>query len=184
MATMITEECINCGVCEPECPNEAITEGEETFVIDPSLCTECVGFHDTEQCAEVCPVDCCVPDPNNVEKEEDLFERAKQIHPDKAKELGIRDGDWVYVETPLGRVREKAQLFEGVDPRVVHADGLWWYPEQKGQEPNLFGVWDCTINAIVPDDMEQTDHAGDQCFRALLCKVYKEEDDNASITAS
>ena len=50
MATMITEECINCGVCEPECPNEAITEGEETFVIDPSLCTECVAFHDTEQC--------------------------------------------------------------------------------------------------------------------------------------
>ncbi len=87
MATMITEECINCGVCEPECPNEAISEGEETFVIDPALCTECVGFHDTEQCAEVCPVDCCVPDPNNVEKEEDLFERAKQIHPDKAEEL-------------------------------------------------------------------------------------------------
>jgi ferredoxin len=87
MATMITEECINCGVCEPECPNEAISEGEETFVIDPSLCTECVGFHDTEQCAEVCPVDCCVPDPNNVEKEEDLFERAKQLHPDKAVEL-------------------------------------------------------------------------------------------------
>lgn len=87
MATMITEECINCGVCEPECPNEAISEGEETFVIDPALCTECVGFHDTEQCAEVCPVDCCVPDPSNAEKEEVLFERAKQIHPDKAAEL-------------------------------------------------------------------------------------------------
>ncbi|GAG48309.1 unnamed protein product, partial [marine sediment metagenome] len=58
-----------------------------TFVIDPSLCTECVGFHDTEQCAEVCPVDCCVPDPNNAEKEEDLLERGKQIHPDKAADL-------------------------------------------------------------------------------------------------
>ena len=52
MATMITEECINCGVCEPECPNDAISEGEETFVIDPQLCTECVGFHESEQCAE------------------------------------------------------------------------------------------------------------------------------------
>jgi ferredoxin len=87
MATMITEECINCGVCEPECPNEAITEGEETFVIDPKLCTECVGFHETEQCAEVCPVDCCVPDPNNGEAEEALFERAKAVHPDKAADL-------------------------------------------------------------------------------------------------
>lgn len=89
MATMITEECINCGVCEPECPNEAISEGEETFVIDPGLCTECVGFHDTEQCAEVCPVDCCVPDPNNSEDEDKLFDRAKRVHPEKAAELAL-----------------------------------------------------------------------------------------------
>ncbi len=89
MATMITEECINCGVCEPECPNEAISEGEETFIIDPKLCTECVGFHGTEQCAEVCPVDCCVPDPNNLEPEELLFERAKQVHPDQADTLTL-----------------------------------------------------------------------------------------------
>ncbi|MEE9196866.1 MAG: YfhL family 4Fe-4S dicluster ferredoxin, partial [bacterium] len=57
MATMITDECISCGVCEPECPNEAITEAEDIFVIDPNTCTECVGFHDEEQCAVVCPVD-------------------------------------------------------------------------------------------------------------------------------
>jgi len=87
MATMITEECINCGVCEPECPNEAITEGEETFQIDPALCTECVAFHEVEQCAEVCPVDCCVTDPNNREEEEPLFDRARQIHPGRAAEL-------------------------------------------------------------------------------------------------
>jgi len=87
MATMITEECINCGVCEPECPNNAISEGEETFQIDPQLCTECVGFHDTEQCAEVCPVDCCVPDPNHREDEEVLLDRAKQIHPERADEF-------------------------------------------------------------------------------------------------
>ena len=84
---MITEECINCGVCEPECPNDAISEGEETFQIDPQLCTECVGFHDTEQCAAVCPVDCCVPDPNNREDEALLLDRAKQLHPEQADEL-------------------------------------------------------------------------------------------------
>lgn len=86
---MITEECINCGVCEPECPNDAISEGEETFQIDPALCTECVGFHETEQCAEVCPVDCCVTDPNNKEDEGALFERAKAVHPDKAAGLAL-----------------------------------------------------------------------------------------------
>ena len=89
MSTMITEECINCGVCEPECPNDAISEGEETFVIDPTLCTECVAFHETEQCAEVCPVDCCVPDPNNAEEEDALFARAKEIHPDKAESFSL-----------------------------------------------------------------------------------------------
>jgi len=87
MATMITEECINCGVCEPECPNLAISEGEGIFQIDPERCSECVGFHDEEQCAVVCPVDCCLPDPNNREQEQSLFERAKWVHPDKAAGL-------------------------------------------------------------------------------------------------
>jgi ferredoxin len=91
MSTMITEECINCGVCEPECPNDAITEGEEVFVINPKLCTECVGFHPKEQCAEVCPVDCCVPDPNNEEAEEALFVRAKDMHPDEAEGLELSE---------------------------------------------------------------------------------------------
>ena len=95
-----------------------------------------------------------------------------QIHPETADELGISAEDWVYVETPLGRVKQKAQLSEGMDPRVVHADALWWYPEQPGEEPSLCGIWDCTINAIVPDDIEQCDYAGNQCFRALLCRVY------------
>ncbi|MFQ5698287.1 MAG: YfhL family 4Fe-4S dicluster ferredoxin [Myxococcota bacterium] len=89
MSTMITEECINCGVCEPECPNDAISEGEETFVIDPSLCTECVGFHAAEQCAEVCPVDCCVPDPNNPESESVLFDRAGALHPDQLETMEL-----------------------------------------------------------------------------------------------
>jgi ferredoxin len=83
MALKITEECINCGACEPECPNNAISEGDEIYVIDPALCTECVGFFDKEQCAEVCPVDCCVPDPEHEETEEQLIAKAKSIHPDK-----------------------------------------------------------------------------------------------------
>ena len=81
MATMITSECINCGACEPECPNNAISQGEDIYVIDPLLCTECVGFHDHEACAAVCPVDCCVTDPNNIEVEDALIARARNIHP-------------------------------------------------------------------------------------------------------
>jgi hypothetical protein len=82
MATTITSECINCGACEPECPNNAISQGDPIYVIDPLLCTECVGFHDFEACAAVCPVDCCVTDPNNIESEEVLIARAKAIHPE------------------------------------------------------------------------------------------------------
>jgi Pyruvate/2-oxoacid:ferredoxin oxidoreductase delta subunit len=82
MATMITSDCINCGACEPECPNNAISQGETIFVIDPQLCTECVGFHDYEACAAVCPVDCCVTDPNNIESEEVLVARARALHPE------------------------------------------------------------------------------------------------------
>ena len=83
MATHITEECINCGACEPECPNEAISEGDEVYVIDPALCTECVGFHDYEACQAVCPVECCLPDPERREEESALIERARKVHPDK-----------------------------------------------------------------------------------------------------
>src|SRR5688572_13262040 len=82
MATTITSECINCGACEPECPNNAISQGDPIYVIDPLLCTECVGFHDFEACAAVCPVDCCVTDPNNIESEEVLIDRAKALHPE------------------------------------------------------------------------------------------------------
>ena len=80
MATTITDDCISCGACEPECPNNAISQADPIYVIDPKLCTECVGFHDYEACAAVCPVDCCVTDPQNVEAESALIERARQLH--------------------------------------------------------------------------------------------------------
>lgn len=79
MAYLITEECINCGACEPECPNQAITTGDEIYVIDPDKCTECVGHFDESQCAEVCPVDCCVPDPDHKETKEELMEKFKRL---------------------------------------------------------------------------------------------------------
>ena len=96
MATVITNECINCGACEPECPNTAIYQGGvqwehngamhdaisgDIFYIVPDKCTECVGFFDHEACAAVCPVDCCIPDPQRPESEATLMARAKELHP-------------------------------------------------------------------------------------------------------
>lgn len=75
MSLFITDECINCDVCEPECPNGAISQGEEIYVIDPELCTECVGHFDTPQCVEVCPVDCIPKDPDNVETHDQLYKK-------------------------------------------------------------------------------------------------------------
>ena len=72
MALIITDECINCDVCEPECPNGAISQGEEIYMIDPNLCTECVGHYNEPQCVEVCPVDSIVINPDKVESKEEL----------------------------------------------------------------------------------------------------------------
>jgi len=79
MAFKITDECINCGACEPECPNQAITAGDEFFEIDPDKCTECVGHFDDSQCAAVCPVDCCVPDPDHKESKEELMAKYEKL---------------------------------------------------------------------------------------------------------
>jgi ferredoxin len=76
---MITEECINCGACEPECPNSAIMAGDEIFIIDPGKCTECVGHYDESQCAAVCPVDCCVPDPDHKETRQQLEAKDRKL---------------------------------------------------------------------------------------------------------
>ena len=73
MSLLITDECINCDVCEPECPNEAIYQGDEIYVIDPKKCTECVGHFDEPQCQAVCPVDCIPLDPEHMETEEQLL---------------------------------------------------------------------------------------------------------------
>lgn len=75
MSLFITDECINCDVCEPECPNGAISQGEEYYVIEPRLCTECVGHFAASQCVEVCPVNCILPDPKHPENKEQLYRK-------------------------------------------------------------------------------------------------------------
>jgi ferredoxin len=79
MALMITDECINCDVCEPECPNEAIFLGPEIYQIDPDKCTECVGHHDEAQCVQVCPVACIPINPARIENRETLMEKYRRL---------------------------------------------------------------------------------------------------------
>jgi ferredoxin len=81
MATLIITDCINCGACEPVCPNNAIRAGEDIYVIDPRRCTECVGFFETEQCAAACPAFSCLPDPDRQEDEATLLSRVRKLHP-------------------------------------------------------------------------------------------------------
>lgn len=84
MALMITDECINCDVCEPECPNDAIYQGVEIYEINPALCTECVGHFDTSQCVEVCPVECIPLNPDYVESKTQLMLKYEQLIVNKA----------------------------------------------------------------------------------------------------
>ena len=79
MSLLITDECINCDVCEPECPNGAISMGEEIYQINPDLCTECVGHFETSQCVDVCPVDCIIPDTNHSESKEELQQKYQAL---------------------------------------------------------------------------------------------------------
>lgn len=83
MAFVITQDCNNCRACEPECPNNAISQGDDIFEINAAACTECVGFHAEPQCANVCPVDACHPDPAHVEDEAALIAKAKKLNPSK-----------------------------------------------------------------------------------------------------
>lgn len=79
MALKITEECINCDVCEPACPNTAIYQGELIYEINPSLCTECVGHFDVPQCVAICPVDCIIKDPDNAETDVELLAKFTKL---------------------------------------------------------------------------------------------------------
>ena len=88
MAYKISEECISCGACEPECPNQAISEGDPVYVINAEVCTECVGHFTESQCSSVCPVDCIAPHPQIKEDREALLAKFKRLNPDKEPVLG------------------------------------------------------------------------------------------------
>ncbi len=97
-----------------------------------------------------------------------------QIHPETARELGISNGDWVWIETVRGRVRQKAELFDGIAPNIVHAEHGWWLPELPGEEPWLHGVWEVNINVVLNDDPEVCNElSGGWPLKTALCKVYK-----------
>jgi anaerobic selenocysteine-containing dehydrogenase len=97
-----------------------------------------------------------------------------QIHPDAAAKLHVCDGDWIWIETPRGRVKQKVDLFDGIDPGVVHAQHGWWYPEMPGEEPWLHGLWESNINVVVDDEPDHCNVlSGGWPLRAGLCKVSK-----------
>ena len=87
MAYKITDDCISCGACEPECPNKAIKEGNSIYVIDPERCSECVGAHAKQQCAEICPVGAPVPDPTHQESRDALLAKWKKLHPGETPKI-------------------------------------------------------------------------------------------------
>lgn len=81
MALMVTDECTSCGACIEDCPNQAISEGDTVYIIDPEKCTECVGFNEEPQCVAVCPVECIVPDPDHAETKDELLGKKARLHP-------------------------------------------------------------------------------------------------------
>ena len=88
MAYYITDECISCGACEPECPNQAITEGDTIYIINPERCTECVGAYRSSRCEDVCPVDAIHPDPDHPEIKEQLLKKWRGLHPGEEPAAG------------------------------------------------------------------------------------------------
>lgn len=97
-----------------------------------------------------------------------------QIHPDTAKAEGIDNGDWVWIESPRGRIRMKSKLFDGIDPRVVHAEHGWWFPELPGEEPWLHGVWESNINVLTDDSPDVcNEKSGGWPLRTALVRIYK-----------
>lgn len=153
MATIITSDCINCGACEAECPNTAVYQGgvewdldgvkhqalaTDTFYIVREKCTECVGFFDHEACAAVCPVDCCIADPNSPETEEALLARARHLHTDKtfgnAAPSRFRKGS---ATTPTAAPAPAAETVKvpPAPPPVKAAAATTPPPAAKAQEP-------------------------------------------------
>jgi anaerobic selenocysteine-containing dehydrogenase len=96
-----------------------------------------------------------------------------EIHPDTAKDYGIYDGEWVYIENDLGRVLRKAKISITVHPRMINTMHGWWMPEEEGAEPNLFGVWKYQINQLVPGPQDSVSGFGGGQYKTTLVKLTK-----------
>ncbi len=97
-----------------------------------------------------------------------------EIHPEVASKNHIENGDWVWIETRRGKIKQKAKITTEIHPRVVNAEASWWFPEMPGRDPSLHGLWESNTNVITLDDPNLCDEiVGNWCNRALLCRVYK-----------
>lgn len=97
------------------------------------------------------------------------------IHPDTALKYGIEEGDWVALENPIGRCVQKAHLSPTVDQRVVHAQHAWWFPEQDGESPNLFGTYKANVNNLIPHEVVGVTGYGAP-YKNVICKISKVDD--------
>jgi anaerobic selenocysteine-containing dehydrogenase len=98
-----------------------------------------------------------------------------EVHPETAEKLGIKDGDWVYIENKYGKCKQRAKLTVGIHPNVVNAQCGWWFPEKPGPEPSLHGAWESNINLLLPSGWTGRSGFG-YPFKALMCRVYKTEE--------
>ena len=107
------------------------------------------------------------------------------VHPDTARSLGIRDGDWVYIENDLGRVKRKAKLTLTVHPRTINTVHGWWMPEEQGAEPHLFGVWNYQINQLIPGPQDSDSGFGGGQYKTTLVRltrIAEEESQTCQLT--
>jgi len=95
------------------------------------------------------------------------------IHPETARKYGLANGDWAYIETPMGKICQKVHIFEGILPGVIHSEAYWWFPERRGEAPYLFDVLRSNANVLTPDDYDTCNLGADNYLRGLLCRIYK-----------
>ncbi|MCP5054368.1 MAG: molybdopterin oxidoreductase, partial [bacterium] len=95
-----------------------------------------------------------------------------EVHPDTAKQMGIKEGDWMWIETRRGKIRQKAKIWNGIDPRVIHVEHGWWFPEKPAPE---YGVWESNANLLTSNLPPYDPQMGTYHLRGLLCRVEKAE---------
>ena len=105
---------------------------------------------------------------------EDMNDKDVDVLLDRIAELGLKEGDWCFIETPFGKCRQRLHITICIDPRITHAMHGWWFPEEDPEEPHLFGNWRSSINTTMPHHVNGKLGYGD-CFKSMICKVYKDE---------